>query len=113
MAKDPNTPLILWICAAVCAHYMFAEGGGVIARMHEDRQFLEMMGRDIRERVRTTEQTFEVASLGTEDKAKEPEVEPPKPPPPKPEAKKPEEKKPEPPKPEAKRDEEKKKMPPL
>src|SRR5215471_20980387 len=93
MAKDPNTPLILWICAALCAHYSFAEGGGVIARIHEDRAFIELLGKNVRERVRSSEQTFEVAvAEPTPEKEKEPEP----PPPPKP----PEAKKKDPPKPE-------------
>src|SRR5262245_44515133 len=96
MAKDPNTPLILWICAALCAHYTFAEGGGVIARIHEDRAFIELLGKNVRERVRSSEQTFEVAvAEPTPEKEKEPE---PPPPPPKPTP--PEAKKKDPPKPE-------------
>src|SRR5262249_1981077 len=104
MAKDPNTPLILWICAALCAHYSFAEGGGVIARIHEDRAFIELLGKNVRDRVRSSEQTFEVAiAEPTPEVQKEPE--PPPPPPPKPTA----EKKKDPPKPEDKRKAEEKK----
>jgi TonB family protein len=109
MARDANTPLILWICAAVCTHYVFAEGGDVVARIHEDRSFMALMGRNVRERVRESEATFDVALAdpsSPDEKAPEPPVvEPPKPPEKKPElakrpepekAKKEEPKKPEP-----------------
>ena len=53
MARESNasTPLILWICAAVCAHYMFAEGGGEVAKTYEDHSFIEQMGLAARDRV--------------------------------------------------------------
>ena len=88
--RETSTPLILWICAAVCAHFMFAEGGGVVAEVHDDHSFLKHMGSQIREKVRDSEQTFEVGTVS--DSAAKPEEKPPEPPPPKPE-KKPDEKK--------------------
>ena len=88
MTRDVNTPLILWICAAVCAHYMFAEGGDAVAQFHDDRVSIATLGEHVRERVRFSEQTFEVSSLDANPKTAEaaPAPEPPPPPPPKPTA---------------------------
>ena len=58
--RDQSTPLILWICAAVCAHYLFAQGGGEVAKTHEDHSYLAQLGAEARERTRQEEQTFEV-----------------------------------------------------
>jgi TonB family protein len=112
MARDPNTPLILWICAAVSLHYMAGEGGGMMADFNADRSFIALMGARVRDRVRSTEQTFELA-LGT-DKTPD-EAEPPAPPPPPPAAKPEPKKEPAAPKPEEreKTAEEKKKPVPL
>lgn len=109
MTREPNTPIILWICAAVCAHFMFAEGGEQVARVHEDHSALEKLAYSVRSRVRSTEQTFEVALNTSSDKADDEQIEPPPtpPPPPKPTAT---QKQPEPPKP-PKPEEEKKKAP--
>ena len=88
MSREPNTPLILWICAAVCAHFAFAEGGDQVARVHEDQSALMKLAANVRFRVKSTEQTFEVALLDKGDKKAEddPQIDPPKPPPPKPTA---------------------------
>jgi hypothetical protein len=90
MLRAPETPLILWICAAVCAHFMFAEGGNQVATYHEDRSYIFQMGTRARSAAHGKDQTFEI--LTNEDgqpSPAEPEA-------PKPEAKK-DEKKPEPP----------------
>jgi TonB family protein len=86
MMRDANTPLVLWICAAICAHYMFAEGGDTVARAHEDRLAIASLGEHVRERVRFSEQTFEVSSI---DAPKPSEEQPPAPPPEPPPAPKP------------------------
>ncbi|MFO0677873.1 MAG: TonB C-terminal domain-containing protein [Polyangiaceae bacterium] len=62
MRRDASTPLILWVCAAVCAHYMFAQGGGEVARIHDDGTAIAKLARGVRERVRASEQTFEVVA---------------------------------------------------
>ncbi len=85
MARETNTPLILWICAAVCTHYAFAEGGGVVAQIHEDKSFMAVLGRNVRERVRASEQVFDLALADNGPAEKEAEP-PPPPPPPKPTA---------------------------
>src|SRR5258708_18765326 len=72
MSRDANTPLILWICAAVCAHYMFAEGGGVVAQYHDDRTAIANLGAHVRERVRSTELGFEVSTSDWAQKPDEP-----------------------------------------
>src|SRR5215472_3776432 len=86
MARDANTPLILWICAAFCAHLMFGEGGDQVAQFHDDRLAIATFGEKVRERVLHNERTFDLAL----DLHKGPEVAEPKPPepppPPKPKA---------------------------
>jgi TonB family protein len=99
MSRDVNTPLVLWICAAVCAHFLLGEGGDTVAQFHEDRLAIASMGERVRERIRFNEQTFEVSSI--DGPAKEAPEAPP-PPPPEPPAVTPEVKKPEVKKPEAK-----------
>jgi TonB family protein len=81
MMRDANTPLVLWICAAICAHYMFAEGGETVAEYHEDKLAIATLGEHVRERVRFSEQTFEVSSISAPPKASE-EAPPPPPEPP-------------------------------
>jgi TonB family protein len=81
MMRDVNTPLVLWICAAICAHYLFAEGGDTVAQVHEDRMAIAGLGAKVRERVRFTEQTFEVSSIHVVEQ-NEPQAVPPTPPPP-------------------------------
>jgi TonB family protein len=89
MSREPNTPIILWICAAVCAHFMFAEGGEQVARVHEDHSALKKLASSVRFRVKSTEQSFEVAlndAPGAKQDDDEDAVQPPPPPPPKPTA---------------------------
>ena len=63
LMRDANTPLLLWICAAICAHFVFAEGGGEVARIHEDRSVLLRLAAEVRDKVRGSEQTFEVTTI--------------------------------------------------
>jgi TonB family protein len=97
MSRDVNTPLVLWICAAVCAHFLLGEGGDTVAQFHEDRVAIASMGEKVRERIRFEGQTFEVSSIEgpTSEAQPPPSPKPPDPPPPTPEAKKPELVKPE------------------
>jgi len=95
-SQSPQTPLILWICAAVCAHFMF--GGGTeevssqLRKLSDDRNYLVNLAARARERARASEESFEV---GVVDEGKPQQDEPaPEPEKPKPVA----EKKPEPPK---------------
>ncbi len=93
MQRAPETPLILWICAAVCAHFIFAEGGDQVATYHEDRSFLYQLGTRARSAAQGKDQTLEIV---TSDEGE------PLPKPPEPadlEAQKDEPKKPEAPKP--------------
>lgn len=94
MNRSPETPIILWICAAVCAHYMFAQGGGEVAKAHDDKSYLFQMGTHARGLVRSSEQSFEVSLVDESGKPIE-EQDGPKPKPPEP--KKDEQAKPEPP----------------
>src|SRR5271154_6032752 len=112
-SRDVTIPLTLWICAAICAHFLFGTGGAVVAQIHDDRSELWKLSHEATELARHGASTIEV-SLGdgeskdavappppppapTQDLPKpEPTVPPPAPkapPPKKPEEKKPEEKK--------------------
>lgn len=98
MMRSPETPLILWICAAVCAHFIFAEGGDQVATFHEDRSFIHQLGARARSATQGRDQTVDIL---TSEEGKAEETPPPA------EEKKPDpvaEKKPEPPqKPEEKK----------
>ncbi len=107
--RDVTIPLALWICAAICAHFLLGTGGLVVAEVHDDRSELRRLSRAAGNLARREDQTFEV-SLGESSEEAPPEAPPPPPPPP------PEEKKPEPvasakplepPKPEPKKEEKK------
>ena len=37
MSRDAHIPLILWVCAAICAHFVLVGGGDQVAQVHEDR----------------------------------------------------------------------------
>jgi len=110
-SREINTPLVLWICAAVCAHFLVGEGGDQIAMFHDDGVALAGLGARVRERVREREQTFEISPQEEAQKPPPPPPDETKPPTPKPadtpptvvkpEVPKPDIKKPEPPKPEA------------
>jgi TonB family protein len=98
MARDVNTPLVLWICAAVCAHFLMGEGGDTVAQFHDDRLAIASLGEKVRERIRDREQTFEVSSIDAPPKEPDPTAPPPEPKPlPPPTSKKPEPPKPDPP----------------
>jgi outer membrane biosynthesis protein TonB len=87
MSRELNTPLILWICAAVCAHFMVGEGGEQVAEFHDDGIAIASLGKRVRARILYSEQTFEVSSIGAEQESPvAPEAEVPKPPPPPPPA---------------------------
>ena len=102
-SRDLSTPLVLWICAALCAHFLLGEGGEQIALFHDDAVAIARLEQQVRDRVRSKEQTFEVSTLDAEkdipspDQVVEPpQAAPPRPTPPKPSATPPA---PEPPKP--------------
>jgi len=113
MSRSPEIPIVLWVCAAICAHFMM--GGGteeVSKQLHkvtDDHRYISMLGAEARERTIASEQQFDIALVGEGAKPQdeEPPPEPPKPPPvpekkaepPKPEPPK-QQAKPEPPKPE-------------
>jgi TonB family protein len=89
--RDVTIPLGLWICAAVCAHFLFGTGGLVVAQMHDDRSELWKLSRQASILAKQEGQTFEV-SLGEPSEEKKDEAQPPPPPPPPPPEQKPEEK---------------------
>jgi len=82
--RDASTPLILWICAAICVHFIFGGGANEVAVVHEDHQYLHSMATQVRDRVRMEEQTFDVALLASSKKIEADPTPPPPPPPPKP-----------------------------
>ncbi|HLK36023.1 MAG TPA: TonB family protein [Polyangiaceae bacterium] len=95
--RDVTIPLALWICAAVCAHFMFGAGGLVVAKVHDDRSELWNLSRQASSLAKQSEQTFEVSLGEPSEEAREtpPPPEPPKAVPPTPSADKPPEAKPE------------------
>jgi TonB family protein len=84
--RDVSIPLVLWICAAICAHFLLGTGGAVVAKVHDDRTEMRKLSHQAGSLARRYEQTFEVA-LGepseapTEELPPAPPPEPPKPPP--------------------------------
>jgi TonB family protein len=113
-SRDVTIPLGLWICAAICAHFLFGTGGLVVGKMQDDRSELWKLSREASNLARQDGQTFEV-SLGEPSDEAHKDTPPPTPPPtptetpkPKPEAQKPPEAKP--PKPETKPQAEQKKV---
>ncbi|MBS2016608.1 MAG: TonB C-terminal domain-containing protein [Deltaproteobacteria bacterium] len=110
-SRGTEIPLILWICAAVCAHFVMGGGTEEVSRavrhVRDDHRYFSSLGAKAREKARQSEQSFDVAIVDEgKPKAEEPEEKQPEPEKPKPVAeKKPEPKKPDPPKPEAKKPE--------
>src|SRR5271166_1951867 len=84
--RDVTIPLVLWICAAICAHFLFGTGGLVVGKMQDDRSELWKLSREASNLAKQDGQTFEV-TLGepTDETKDEPAPPPPPPPPPKPE----------------------------
>src|SRR5580692_2632591 len=82
-SRDVTIPLVLWICAAVCAHFLFGTGGLVVAQVHEDRSQLWKLSREATMLAQQEGQTVEI-SLGTtaSEEAKDEATPPPPPPPP-------------------------------
>ncbi len=79
--RDVSVPLALWICAAVCAHFMLGTGGAVVATVHDDRSEMWKLSRQAVSLARQGEQSTEIALSDSTDEA---EQETPPPPPPKP-----------------------------
>src|SRR5579859_5120457 len=78
--RDVTIPLALWICAAICAHFLLGTGGLVVAEVHDDRSELRRLSLAAGNLARRGEQTFEVSLGESSEEAKE-EVPPPPPPP--------------------------------
>ncbi|HRH00348.1 MAG TPA: energy transducer TonB [Polyangiaceae bacterium] len=60
--ENAATPLILWVCAAVCAHYVLGQGGNEVARAHDDASFFAKMGYQARGKAREAETTIELGA---------------------------------------------------
>jgi TonB family protein len=78
--RDVTIPLALWICAAICAHFLFGTGGLVVAKVHDDRSELWRLSRAASNLAKQEDQTFEVSLSEPGEEAKDPLL----PPPPKP-----------------------------
>src|SRR5690242_16066370 len=79
-SRDVTIPLALWMCAAVCVHFLFGTGGLVVARMQDDRSELGKLSRQASNLAQRDERSFERShESGNLDKD---EVTPPPPPPP-------------------------------
>jgi TonB family protein len=79
-SRDVTIPLALWICAAICAHFLFGTGGLVVAVMHDDRSELWRLSREAATLAKNSDQTFEVALGEPSEEPKDPKVTPPPPP---------------------------------
>ena len=65
--RDVTIPLALWICAAICAHFLLGTGGLVVAEVHDDRSELRRLSLAAGNLARREDQTFEV-SLGESER---------------------------------------------
>ncbi len=79
-SRDVTIPLALWLCAAICAHFVFGTGGLVVAQIHDDRSELRELSRAASNLATQNDQMFEV-SLGepSDDENDERRAPPPKP----------------------------------
>jgi TonB family protein len=88
--RDVSIPLALWVCAAICAHFVFGTGGLVVAKVHDDRSELWRLSHQASNLARQGTQTFEVAlaepGRAPEEEAPPPPTKPPEPPKPPPAA---------------------------
>jgi TonB family protein len=80
-SRDVTIPLGLWICAAICAHFVFGTGGLVVAKVHDDRSELWKLSRIASGLAKQGEQTFEI-SIGDSSEEPKQDVVPPPPKPP-------------------------------
>lgn len=80
--RDVTIPLGLWICAAICAHFVLSTGGLVVAKMHDDRSELWKLSREASSLAKMQDQTFEVALSDSNDDKKDESASPPPPEPP-------------------------------
>src|SRR5277367_3385508 len=79
--RDVTIPLALWICAAICAHFLFGTGGLVVAQVHDDRSELLRLSRAASSLARQDDQTFEVSLNEPGEEPTDPAQPPPPPPP--------------------------------
>ena len=79
-SRSPETPIVLWICAAVCAHFLL--GGGTeevskqLKRIRDDHQYLSLLGSKARDKARFLDTTIEIAVGDEKPKEAEPPEEP-------------------------------------
>jgi TonB family protein len=83
-SRDVTIPLVLWICAAICAHFLFGTGGLVVGKVEDDRSELWKLSHEASNLARQDGQTFEVSLGETSEETKDELQPPPPPPPPKP-----------------------------
>jgi TonB family protein len=84
--RDVSIPIALWMCAAVCFHFLGGAGGLVVADVHDDRSELWKLSREASSLAQRDERTFEVALSEPGEEPTEPVPPPPEPatpPPPK------------------------------
>lgn len=53
MSRDAHIPLFLWVCAAICAHFVLVGGGDQVAQVHEDHVALVQFANGVRQRIAT------------------------------------------------------------
>ena len=79
-SRDVTIPLTLWICAAICAHFLFGTGGAVVAQIHDDRSELWKLSREASELAKHG--AIDVRSDSSASGESKDEAVPPTPPPP-------------------------------
>ena len=66
-SRDVTIPLGLWICAAVCAHFLFGTGGLVVGTMHDDSTELWKLAHDASQLAAQGEVSFDVSLAENND----------------------------------------------
>ena len=64
MSREAQIPLVLWISAAIVAHWMGGNGAIQVARVYEDRAQIRSFVDGIRSGLRPPDTTFEILTDG-------------------------------------------------
>lgn len=60
MRREYGIPIVLWACAAAWVHMMIGGGGFAVATLHDDQRYILGFGKQVRERVKSSEQSIAV-----------------------------------------------------
>jgi|GEM_PF-293461 len=83
MKRNYEIPLVLWICAAICVHLLFATGSDQAAsqlrKQRDDLEYIEQLASRTRERIRPSESSIEIEAAPASPSPTQPEAELPTP----------------------------------